>query len=92
MICHILCPECGEDLAEVYPAYRAIKDAHFKKIIDDPKVGDIYDLETIELKSNVLTEISFIMEALRIVNSCCRVHIMGTHDSNLFWVFILGNS
>ncbi len=80
MVCHILCPECSEDLAEIYPAFEAIKNAYFENIMRTH--GNI-DVEKIDFKADILPGISFIFEALQIHNHCCRIHILGVTDFDL---------
>lgn len=80
MSCHILCPDCAEDLGEVYIAYRKIKDAYVEKELGKYN----YDIETVDLKSDVIKSVGFIFIALGIKNQCCRIHIMGSHDHTLF--------
>ncbi len=77
---HILCPECSNDLGELYPAYEKVKIAYFDKLIKEH--GNI-DLEKIDFKADVLPGISFIFEALHINNQCCRIHMLGTTDFDL---------
>ncbi len=80
MSIHMLCPECGEDLAEIFPAYEKIKDAYFEKMMK--KYGDI-DLDKISLKDDILPGIDFILKALYINNHCCVIHILGSTDYDL---------
>ncbi len=80
MVCHILCPECSEDLAEIYPAYEAVKNAYFEKLLK--KHGNI-DIERIDFKADVLPGIAFIFKALHINNHCCRIHVLGVTDFDL---------
>jgi DNA-directed RNA polymerase subunit N (RpoN/RPB10) len=77
---HILCPDCCEDLADIYPAFNVVKNAFFDKIIKEH--GNI-DLEMFDFKAELLPGIAFILDALHIKNHCCRVHILGTTDFDL---------
>ena len=77
---HILCPDCGEDLADIYPAFNVVKNAKFENFLK--KNGNI-DITMVDLKTDILPSISFILEALHINNQCCRVHILGTTDFDL---------
>ncbi len=77
---HILCPECSEDLADIYPAFEKIKNAYFDKLLKEH--GNI-DLERVSLKEDILPGLSFIFKALHINNHCCRIHILGTTDFDL---------
>lgn len=84
MICYILCPECGEDLAEIYPFYELIKNRYFEKLISDNP--DKIDMDKIDLRDDVLKGTAFIFEALRINKMCCRIHIMGIVDfDDVYW-------
>ncbi len=80
MSVHILCPECSEDLSEIFPAYEKIKTAYFEKIIK--KHGEI-DLDKISLKNDILPSMDFILKALYIKNHCCIIHILGSTDYDI---------
>ncbi len=76
---HILCPECGEDLGEIYLAYEAVKNAYFDKELSKHNVS----VDIVNLVSNILPNLTFIFDALHINNQCCRIHIIGTTDFDL---------
>ncbi len=82
MVLHILCPECNEDLAEIFPAYEEIKN---KFITEISKKDKIYPGK-IELKPNIIPGFDFILEALGINKHCCRIHILGdTNFDNIYY-------
>jgi DNA-directed RNA polymerase subunit N (RpoN/RPB10) len=74
MVVHILCTECSEDLAEVYPFYVSVKNAYFKSLMSESKKP--IDINKIDFKSDVLPDLGFVFEALDIKNMCCRMHIL----------------
>lgn len=74
----ILCPECNEDLGEIFQFFQVVKTAHCEKIIKNSSV-DI-DVDNIDLKPDFITGLDFIFKALRINNQCCRMHILGNTD------------
>jgi hypothetical protein len=78
MVVHILCPECSEDLAEIYPLYNMIKIKYCTQLLKD---SDNYiDIDKIDLKNDIFVKFEFILEALRINNMCCRIHILGNTE------------
>jgi hypothetical protein len=81
MVVHILCPECFEDLAEVYPFYVSVKNAYLRSLMSENKKP--IDINKIELKSDVLKDTSFIFEAVDIKNMCCRIHILTNTDFDI---------
>lgn len=78
MVCHILCPECSEDLAEVYPLFIKIKQGYCDYLINKKK--NPIHIDKMELKLNVITNFEFIFDTLRINNPCCRIHMLGNTD------------
>ena len=81
MVVHILCPECSEDLGEVYPFYSAVKTAYLKSLILESKKP--IDVNKIDLKADVLTDTSFIFDAIDINNICCRMHMLGNTEFDI---------
>lgn len=78
MVCHILCPECGEDLSDKYYFFEAVKTGYVK---DKVKKNDYpINIEKIEFKSNILEPLDFILNALELKNVCCRMHITTVVD------------
>ncbi len=77
---HILCTNCSEDLAEIMPAYQAVKNAYFAEVL---KQYGTVDLDRIDFKADILPSIAFIFEALHINNQCCRLHVLGTEEFDL---------
>lgn len=81
MLCHILCPECGEGLGEVFMFYDAVKKQHHQKIMENaPKKINI---DKVDLKEDVLGNLDYIFKALQINLQCCRMHIMSVADIDL---------
>lgn len=72
MVVYILCPECSEDLAEIYPFYNLVKNRFCEKLL---KHSDI-DVDKIDFKSDILVKFDFILDALHITNMCCRTHVL----------------
>jgi hypothetical protein len=78
MVCHILCPECSEDLSEVFPFYEKVKQGYCNHLINEEKIP--IHLDKIDLKMDIITNFGFIFNALRLTNECCRIHILGNLD------------
>jgi len=78
MVCHILCPECAENLGELYPFYEKVTEGYCEFLIKQNK--DNIHIDKLYLKANIIQEFDFIFNALNIKNMCCRVHILGTLD------------
>jgi DNA-directed RNA polymerase subunit N (RpoN/RPB10) len=76
MTIHILCPECGEGLAEIYPFYAAVKDKYLASLLSKNPI----DVDKIDLKPDILTGTDFILDALDIRNMCCRTHTLTNAD------------
>ena len=72
MVVHILCPECSEDIGEIYLAFELYKTEMYKQ-----HLGDKYDSGKINFKPNVLPGLDTILHELGIDKICCRIHIMG---------------
>jgi hypothetical protein len=66
MVVFILCPECSEGLGEIYPFFEKVKESYIEHIMKTS--GKKIDVDTIDLKANVLENFSFIFEALNIKN------------------------
>ena len=73
MVCHILCPECGECIGEVYEFIDMVKQGYYSTI----KYKKEIQPEKIELCSDVSKPIGFILDAVGITNICCSMHILG---------------
>lgn len=78
MVAHILCPECNEDLAEIYPFYNAVKIKFCEKLLEENKTT--YDIDKIDFKDDILVKFSFILDGLKIDKMCCRAHILGNTE------------
>lgn len=78
MVCHILCPSCSEDLAEVFPFYEKVKQGYCQYLIQQRKIP--IHVDKVDLKSDVINNFGFIFDALKITNECCRIHILGNID------------
>jgi hypothetical protein len=77
MVCHILCPECSEDLSEIYSFYKLIKNIYCENLL---KTKETIDLSKIDFKVDILKDFEFILEAVNIKNHCCIIHIIGETD------------
>lgn len=78
MVCHILCPECSNDLSEMFPFYESVKSQYAKELIKSNKYP--ISIEKIDLKSDIITNFGFILNAAGLTNECCRIHIIGHTD------------
>lgn len=76
MVVYILCPECSEDLAEIYPFYNLVKNRFCEKILSDLDI----DVEKVDFKTDVLVKFEFILQALQINKMCCVSHVLGSSD------------
>jgi DNA-directed RNA polymerase subunit N (RpoN/RPB10) len=77
MVVHILCPECNEDLSEIYPFYNEVKVKFCKKILSEESAIDV---DKIDFKSDILVKFDFILNGLKINKMCCRSHILGNTE------------
>lgn len=84
MVCHILCPECGEDLNEVCSFIDIVKKYHIKDEMDKSKKNISIDM--LDLNPNLISGIGYIFEAVNLNNQCCRVHIMGKTDFDSVYI------
>ena len=75
MVCHILCPECGECLGELYEFINLVRQGYYKSIA--PKSDKDILPEKLELCPNISTPIGFILDAVDLTNLCCRMHMLG---------------
>ncbi|MGL5935427.1 MAG: hypothetical protein ACRCZI_07365 [Cetobacterium sp.] len=75
MAFHILCPECSEDLAEISKAYTYCKNIYCSEVLE--KYKDDINIDEMDLKSNIFTDIGAILNALGITKMCCVSHMIG---------------
>jgi DNA-directed RNA polymerase subunit N (RpoN/RPB10) len=84
MVVHILCPECSEDIGEIYPFFEVIKNRKCDEIISSQK--NLINVDKIDIKADILKNFDFILKAIGINNHCCRIHIISTCDfDNIYW-------
>lgn len=76
MVVYILCPECSEDLAEIYPFYNLVKNKLCEKILDTVDI----DVDKVDFKTDILVHFEFILQALNITKMCCQAHVIGSSD------------
>lgn len=76
MVVYILCPECSEDLAEIYPFYELVKNKFCDEILNDMNI----DIDKVDFKTDVLVKFEFILQALQIDKICCLSHVLGSSD------------
>jgi hypothetical protein len=76
---HILCPECGAELASISDAYEMAKNNYYEAILKDKQISK----DKIELKPNTLPSTDFILRALGIKKECCVLHILGETSFDL---------
>jgi len=70
---HILCTECSEDLAEVYPVYEAVRNAACKIALQKSKIS----VENISMRPDVIPDLLPVFSLLGLNKHCCRIHIIG---------------
>ena len=75
MPCHVLCPECGEGLNELYDFIDLVKRGYYKKLRDDKNIK-IHPTK-LQLTPNINKPIDFILDQVGLTNICCRAHILG---------------
>ena len=78
MVCHILCPECSEDLGAIYPFYDTVKNLYCHKLMENNE--RIIDVDKIDFKTDILKNFEFILKAVGINKMCCVIHILSTSD------------
>jgi DNA-directed RNA polymerase subunit N (RpoN/RPB10) len=81
MPCHVLCPECGEGLNEVYEFIDLVKQGYYKKLLDESKVK-IHPTK-LQLTPDITKPIGFILDLVNLTNICCRSHILGVTNFDL---------
>ncbi len=81
MVCHILCPECAQDIGEVFPFFDAVRRGYFEYLVSEKKI-DIH-VDKMDLHPDAASNLDFVFDALNITNFCCRNHMLGTtnHDT-----------
>lgn len=84
MVVFILCPECSEDIAEIYPFYNMVKNKYCEQILNKTKAH--IDIDKIDFKLDILTDFDFILKALHINNMCCRAHILGNTEFDSLYI------
>jgi DNA-directed RNA polymerase subunit N (RpoN/RPB10) len=77
MSCYILCPECGNDLGCVYPAFKCLQAAHNKLYCESEK--NIHSSK-IDIKSSGNKGVGYILDTLNLNNMCCRMHLISHVD------------
>lgn len=80
MSCFILCPDCAENLGEVYDFINLAKNGLFKKHLENSKYKN-FNPDKIALQPQILPNISEILDAVGLTHDCCRMHILGTTNS-----------
>ena len=74
---HILCPSCGNCLAEVYDFISLAKNGYYKSLNQTMnKVNN----DKLEICPNIAKPIGFILDAAGLNLICCRMHILGDTD------------
>lgn len=71
---HILCPSCGNCLAEVYDFVTLAKQGYYKSL---GKEINSTNIDKLELCPNIAKPIGFILDAAGIDLICCRMHMLG---------------
>lgn len=83
MPCFILCPDCGENLGEVYDFIDLARQGYIKKIISESKEFKDFSPDKMVLNPNIIPPIGEILDAAELTNDCCRVHILGHTDFHM---------
>lgn len=84
MVVHILCPECAEDIGEIYQFFELVKNRKCEEILSSQKIA--IDVDKIDIKADILKNFDFILKAVGINNHCCIAHCLGTCDfDNIYW-------
>jgi DNA-directed RNA polymerase subunit N (RpoN/RPB10) len=74
MPCHVLCPSCGNGLAEVYDFIDLARQGYYKSGI---KIPTSIKPDKLELVPNIALPIGFILDAAGLKLLCCRMHVLG---------------
>lgn len=84
MVVHILCPECSEDIGEIYSFFEIVKNRKCEEILSSQKMA--IDIDKIDMKADIMKNFDFILKAVGITNHCCVCHVLGTCDfDNIYW-------
>lgn len=85
MSTYILCPECGEDLGVLAPAFNALQAKHNDLCLT--KNAQI-DPSYVELKPEVIKPIDYILDMLGLENECCRMRVLCHVDfDNIYKIY-----
>jgi DNA-directed RNA polymerase subunit N (RpoN/RPB10) len=76
MVVAILCYECSQDLAEVYPFYDLVKNRYCEKTINDTNIS----VDKLDFKTDILVKFEFILQALGIDKACCVTHMISNTE------------
>lgn len=76
----ILCPDCGENLGEVFAFIDLARRGFIKKVISESEEFKEFSPDKMILNSDVIPPIKEILDAAELPNDCCRVHILGHTD------------
>lgn len=79
----VLCYECGEDIAEIYPFWATCKRLLIEDLLNNSK--DSIDVDKLNLKSDITDKFGFVLDALKINKMCCRIHILGNTDFDILY-------
>ena len=82
MSVYLLCPSCGNCLAEYYEFINAVKIGYYKSI----KVTEKIDIGKIDICPDITKPIGFILDAVDFELICCRMHILGATNFNKIYM------
>jgi hypothetical protein len=73
---HVLCPECGNCIGSVRKFVMAAREGLFKSHLEKEKRK--VDPSKMQSCPNVLPPIHDILDAAKLTNICCRMHMLGS--------------
>jgi DNA-directed RNA polymerase subunit N (RpoN/RPB10) len=83
MPCFILCPDCGENLGEIYDFIDLARQGYIKKVVFQSEKYKEFSPDKMVLNPNVIPPIGAILDAAELNNVCCRIHILGYSDFHM---------
>jgi DNA-directed RNA polymerase subunit N (RpoN/RPB10) len=83
MPCFTLCPDCGENIGEVYEFIDTARRGFIKMVISQSKDFKEFSPNKMALNPNVIPPIGEILDAAELPNVCCRMHILGYTDFHM---------
>jgi len=72
---HILCPSCGNNIAEVYDFIKLAKEGYYKSLGNE--LNKNTSVDQLNLCPNISKPIGFILDSAGLDLICCRMHVLG---------------